>query len=130
MDRIIEAYLGEYASGKTEIAINRALELRSQGRDVTLVDLDLVGPFFTIRPIVHQLEKRGLKVIAADTRGVVGLGETGVLFCPEMKWALKNGGDVILDIGYGVGGASALNLVEGASREVSMTLWWSTLPDP
>ncbi len=123
MDRIIEAYIGEYASGKTEISINRALELRSQGRDVKLVDLDLVEPFFTIRPIVDQLEEKGLEVISMDTRGVVGLGETGVLFCPEMKWAIKNGGDVILDVGYGVNGASALNLVEGASHEKSLRVF-------
>ncbi|MGI6553960.1 MAG: hypothetical protein ACOX2P_00790 [Bacillota bacterium] len=123
MDRIIEAYIGEYASGKTEIAINRALELRSRGRDVKLVDLDLVEPFFTIRPIVNQLEEKGLDVISMDTRGVVGLGETGVLFCPEMKWALKNGGDVIFDVGYGVDGASALNLVEGASHEKSLRVF-------
>jgi len=123
MDRIIEAYIGEYASGKTEISINRALELRSQGRDVKLVDLDLVEPFFTIRPIVDQLEEKGLEVISMDTRGVVGLGETGVLFCPEMKWALKNGGDVIFDVGYGVDGASALNVVEGASHEKSLRVF-------
>ena len=87
------------------------------------MDLDLVEPFFTIRPIVNQLEEKGLDVISMDTRGVVGLGETGVLFCPEMKWAIKNGGDVIFDVGYGVDGASALNLVEGASHEKSLRVF-------
>lgn len=120
MDRIVEAYIGEYASGKSEVAINRALELHSQGREVKLVDLDLVEPFYTLRPIKSQLEERGLKVVALETRGNVGLGETGSLFRPEMKWALKNGGDVILDVGYGVDGATALNLVEGASEEQAL----------
>ena len=123
MDRIIEAYIGEYAGGKSEISINRALELKSQGRDVKLVDLDLVEPFYTLRPIKNQLEERGLEVIAIESRGSVGLGETGAFLRPEMKWALKNGGDVIFDVGYGVGGASALHLVEGASDEKSLRVY-------
>ncbi|MFA4884869.1 MAG: 4Fe-4S dicluster domain-containing protein [Desulfotomaculaceae bacterium] len=49
-DRIVEAYVGEYAAGKSESAINRALEVVRQGRKVTLVDLDLVEPFYTLRP--------------------------------------------------------------------------------
>lgn len=123
LNRIIEAYVGEYASGKSEISINRALELRSQGRDVKLVDLDLVEPFYTLRPIKKRLEEEGLKVITMDSRGAVGIGETGALFHPEMKWALKDGGDVIFDVGYGVGGASALHLVEGASDEEALRIY-------
>lgn len=123
MDRIIEAFIGEYASGKSEIAINRALELHSQGRDVKLVDLDLVEPFYTLRPIKNLLEERGLEVVAMESRGNVGLGETGALFRPEMRWALRNGGDVVFDVGYGVGGVSALNLVEGASDDKALRVF-------
>ena len=51
VDRIIEAYVGEYASGKSENAVNRALAIRGQGLSVTLVDLDTVEPCYTMRPI-------------------------------------------------------------------------------
>lgn len=50
MNRIVEAYIGEYASGKSENAVNRALALAEQGRKVTLVDLDLVEPVYTASP--------------------------------------------------------------------------------
>lgn len=120
MGRVLEAYIGEYASGKSEIAINRALELSSLGRKVKIVDLDLVEPFYTLRPLKCQLEERGLDVVSLEQRETVGLGETGSLFRPEMKWALKNGGDVVFDVGYGVDGVTALNLVEGASKEQSL----------
>ncbi len=50
-NKIVEAFIGEYASGKSENAINRAMKLQSQGREVTLVDLDTVEPFYTLRPI-------------------------------------------------------------------------------
>jgi Mrp family chromosome partitioning ATPase len=49
--RVLEAYTGEYASGKSENAVNRAVELARQGRRVTLVDLDLVEPCYTLRPL-------------------------------------------------------------------------------
>jgi len=117
VDKLREAYVGEYASGKSEIAINRALELHRQGRKVRLVDLDLVEPFYTLRPIKKELEDKGLEVIAWNTGEIIGLGETGTLLKPEMKWALKYGGDVILDIGYGVKGVKVINLLEGLEDE-------------
>jgi hypothetical protein len=113
-DRIIEAYIGEYASGKSEMAINRALEMKSQGRQVTLVDLDTVEPFYTLRILKKMLEEKGLKMISFAREDSFGLGETGAMLNPRARWALRNAGDIILDIGYGVHGARTLNLVEGA----------------
>lgn len=113
-NRIVEAYIGEYASGKSEMAINRAMELREQGRQVTLVDLDTVEPFYTLRVIKKVLEAKGINMISYDREDSFGLGETGAMLNPKARWALKNEGDIILDIGYGVHGARTLNLVEGA----------------
>lgn len=120
--RVLEAYIGEYASGKSEMAINRAVELQKLGRQVTLVDLDLVEPFYTLRPLKRKLEDIGLNVIAWETKETMGLGEAGSIMKPEMRWALRRDGDVILDIGYGVEGAKTLNLVEG-SREVDLKIF-------
>lgn len=117
MDRIVEAYIGEYASGKSENAVNRALFLAAQGRTVTLVDLDLVEPVYTLRPLIPLLEEKGVHVIAWKTEETVGLGEAGSILHPAMRWALKNEGDVILDIGYGAKGSSILNLLEGVEEE-------------
>jgi hypothetical protein len=113
----VEAYVGEYASGKSEIAVNRALALSSTGRRVTLVDLDIVEPCYTLRPIKKDLMARGIDVLAWETRNMVGLGETGTVLRAENRWALKRPGDVILDIGYGVGGSRTLNLLEGAKDD-------------
>ncbi|MGI6413400.1 MAG: hypothetical protein ACOXZ5_07120 [Syntrophomonadaceae bacterium] len=113
--RVVEAYVGEYASGKSELSINRALELRKSGRKVNLVDLDTVEPFYTLRPIKKKLEEEGLNVISFSEQESFGLGETGAMLNPRARWALKLEGDIILDIGYGVHGTKVLNLVEGAS---------------
>lgn len=114
--RIVEAYIGEYASGKSEVSINRALDLKKESREVTLVDLDLVEPFYTLRPLTEKLESEGLKIIAWKKNEAEGLGEAGIPLKGEMKWALKSRGDVILDIGYGVEGAKTLNLLEDKDK--------------
>lgn len=107
--------MGEYASGKSEVALNRALALLKEGQQtVTLVDLDLVEPFYTLRPIKKELEARGLEVVAWETKDTMGLGEAGTLIKPEMRWVLKRTGHIILDVGYGIEGAKKLRLVEGA----------------
>ncbi|NLI12566.1 hypothetical protein [Pelotomaculum propionicicum] len=121
--RIVEAYIGEYAAGKSESAINRALELARQGRKVALVDLDIVEPFYTLRPLQKELATLGLDVIAWQTGETMGLGEAGTLLKPEARWALKREGDIILDIGYGVDGARTLNLLEGAVRDPDLKVF-------
>lgn len=123
MARIIEAYVGEYASGKSENAVNRAVELVGLRRKVTLVDLDTVEPFYTLRPIKAELQKLGVDVVAWETKDTMGLGEAGSLLLPSMRWVLRREGDIVLDIGYGVHGARTLNLVEGANEDPDLRVW-------
>jgi len=121
--RVVEAYVGEYASGKSEVAVNRALDLAETGRQVTLVDLDIVEPCYTLRPIKRELEQKGITVLAWETRDMVGLGETGNILKAENRWALRRTGDIILDIGYGVEGAKTLNLLEDAGSDHDLKVY-------
>jgi hypothetical protein len=118
----VEAYIGEYAAGKSEAALNRALELAGLGRKVTLVDLDIVEPCYTLRPIQKELMAHGVDVIAWETKDTIGLGEAGTTIKPEARWALWRTGDIILDIGYGVEGSKTLKLLEGISEEPVLTI--------
>lgn len=111
---IIEAYVGEYASGKSENAVNRAIYFKKQGLPVTIVDLDTVEPCYTLRPIKQELEAQGIDVVAWETRDTVGLGEAGNVIKASMRWVLRRPGNIIMDVGYGVQGAKIFNLVEGA----------------
>ncbi|HHW39618.1 MAG TPA: hypothetical protein GXX19_00425 [Syntrophomonadaceae bacterium] len=123
MPRVIEAYIGEYASGKSENAVNRALELAGRGRQVNLVDLDLVEPCYTLRPLKRRIEEKGITVLAWETGEMIGLGEIGNLLRPEVRFCLHRPGDVILDVGYGVFGAQVFNLIEGADRNPDLKVY-------
>lgn len=105
------------------MAVNRALELSRDGRKVNLVDLDIVEPCYTLRPIKKELESAGMTVLAWETRETVGLGEAGNIIKPECRWALYREGDVVLDIGYGVEGAKTLNLLEGVDETPEMQIF-------
>ena len=56
--------VGNYGSGKTEISLNLALKLVRRGEKVTLVDLDIVNPYFRSSERTELLEKEGVKVYA------------------------------------------------------------------
>ena len=121
--RVVEAYIGEYASGKSEIAVNRALELVRLSRPVTLVDLDLVEPCYTLRALKKELEQAGMTVLAWETADLIGLGEIGNLVKPSTRFCLLRPGDVIMDIGYGISGARVLNLVENAWEDPDLKIY-------
>lgn len=121
--RIVEAFIGEYASGKSENAINRSLELLKDQRLVTIVDLDTVEPFYTLRPLKKKLQEMGLNVIAWSPEETMGLGEAGSLINQEMIWSLRNEGDIILDIGYGIHGSKIFNLIEGAQDDPDLRIY-------
>jgi hypothetical protein len=56
--------LGRFGSGKTEIAVNRALALADARARPWLVDLDTVTPFFRSRDLRELLEKAGVRLVA------------------------------------------------------------------
>lgn len=121
--RVVEAFLGEYASGKTEVSINRALDLSREFGTVTLLDLDTEEPVYTVRSVKPTLKERKLEVVSLDADKVFGLGEAGVPVTAEMLSVLSRAGSVVIDVGYGVRGAAALNLLEGIEDEPQIRVY-------
>lgn len=117
--RKVEAFVGEYASGKSEVAVNRALQL-SQYRKVVLVDMDLREPFYTLRPLKNELENENLEVITPTPEEAFGLGERGPYLLPGIKGVLWREADIVFDAGHGPEGKDAFNLVEGVQGEAQM----------
>lgn len=115
MNRFVEIYAGAYASGKSETALNRALQFANEGEKITLVDLDTVEPAYTLRPIAKELEASGVNVITQPDS--FGLGEAASYITPAQVNCLSDEGNIIIDVGYGAGGLDILNIVNNIKEE-------------
>lgn len=60
----ITLFAGHYGSGKTNIAVNYALWLKSKGLDVTIADLDIVNPYFRTKDSADELKDAGIELIS------------------------------------------------------------------
>ena len=60
----VTLFAGHYGSGKTNIAVNYALHLKSQGKDVVVADMDIVNPYFRTKDSTDVLEKAGIELIS------------------------------------------------------------------
>ena len=57
-------FAGHYGSGKTNIAVNYALRLAGEGKDVVIADLDIVNPYFRTKDSAAVLEAAGVTLIS------------------------------------------------------------------
>ena len=56
-------FAGHYGSGKTNIAVNYALQLSSEGKKVCIADLDIVNPYFRTADSADRLKNAGVDLI-------------------------------------------------------------------
>lgn len=62
----ITLFAGHYGSGKTNIAVNFALELKKMGKNVEIADLDIVNPYYRTKDSEKELEEAGIRVISSE----------------------------------------------------------------
>ncbi len=62
----VTLFAGHYGSGKTNIAVNWAKHLKSQNMPVTIVDLDIVNPYFRTKDSQEEFEKLGIKLVCSE----------------------------------------------------------------
>ncbi|NTU70648.1 MAG: ParA family protein [Coriobacteriia bacterium] len=96
---------GHYGCGKTNLSVNLALDSVAKYPAVTLVDLDVVNPYFRSSDYAAMLERAGVRVIAPTFAGTT-------LDSPSlpasMYSAFDTEGAVIIDVGGDDAGATAL----------------------
>lgn len=100
----ITVITGHYGCGKTNAAVNIALKL-AETQNVTVVDLDIVNPYFRTADFGELFENRGIKLVAP-------MYANSNLDIPALSFDLGgiiNGeGSVIIDVGGDPEGATAL----------------------
>ena len=106
----IISLVGHYGCGKTNLAANLALEMSRMGK-VTVVDMDIVNPYFRTADFKEEFEKRGIN-IAATQYANTNLDIPVLNF--DMAGIIDSGDYTIIDAGGGSDGAAAL----GRYREV------------
>jgi signal recognition particle GTPase len=98
--------VGNYGSGKTEVAVNLAIRL-SERQEVSVVDLDIVNPYFRCREARDEMERAGIRVI--NPEGDYQAADLPIIL-PEIRGAVLQGeGTLILDVGGDDVGARVLS---------------------
>ena len=106
---------GHYGSGKTNIAVNMAYDLKTQKENTAIADLDIVNPYFRTLDSAEDFKKRGIRLICSPfaTSGV----DAPAL--PQEMYSITDDRtqSVIIDVGGDDRGALALGRISGAIRE-------------
>ena len=69
----IQIITGHYGSGKTEYAVNLALQLAEKYENVALADMDIVNPYFRSYEQAKRLEDAGIRVIVTSCGGIADI---------------------------------------------------------
>ena len=66
MQKRLNIFCGHYGSGKTEVSLNYAIKLAKQGKKVSIVDMDIVNPYFRTADARKILSEYGIEMIASE----------------------------------------------------------------
>ncbi len=66
MNKRVLLLCGHYGSGKTNIAVNLAQQIKREYPTVTLADLDIVNPYFRSKDSAAELEAAGIRLICSN----------------------------------------------------------------
>jgi hypothetical protein len=103
----IVVIVGNYGSGKTEVAINLATASRGAGRPVRVVDLDIVNPYFRTREARNLFQAQGIDLVLPPAPY---LHADLPIVSPAVSGAIRGAGAelTILDVGGDDAGATVL----------------------
>ncbi len=106
---------GHYGCGKTNLTANMAAELARAGIAVSVIDLDIVNPYFRISDYTSALQQLGVKMIAPNFAGTT-------LDTPSLSPQIQT---VLAEAASGAGGAELSDAscgepLDGASHEEAL----------
>ena len=104
--RRITLLAGHYGSGKTNIAVNIAFDLKEKGNNVAIADIDIVNPYFRTKDSQSELEEKGIKLICSEYAN----SNVDIPALPQDIYSIIDNKDMmaVVDIGGDDRGAYAL----------------------
>ena len=98
--------IGNYGSGKTEIALNLAINAASEGRRVQLIDLDRINDYFRMSDQVKLIDEKKISLVSPTFAGAA-LTQTNMP--AQVSSAFDGDWDlVVFDVGGDPAGALSL----------------------
>ncbi len=91
----VAVFAGGFGSGKSEVALNWAMEKAQESTRVTLVDLDLVNPYFVSRDLKKELNHKGITLVAPS--GDLSFGDVPHIPA-NILTHLRQDNDMIIDL--------------------------------
>ena len=106
---------GHYGTGKTNCAVNMAMDLKRQYPKVAVADLDIVNPYFRTKDSEEEFEKAGIELICSRYANT----NLDIPALPENLYRITEDRDtkMILDIGGDDSGAIVLGRLASAILE-------------
>ncbi len=97
---------GHYGSGKTNVAVNLALDLKKVYNKVAIADIDIVNPYFRTKDSEDQLKNAGIRLICSEYAN----SNVDIPALPQDMYSVTDDKSMhaILDVGGDERGALAL----------------------
>lgn len=120
MDKRLHIFVGHFGSGKTEVSLNFAVKNAKEGRNVSIVDIDTVNPYFRANDARDILEKYGIKVIASEYAGT----NVDIPTLPGEILSVFNNDDIfgVFDVGGDEDGAYALGRYKNEFEKIGYSM--------
>lgn len=115
--------IGNFGSGKTELALNMAFEAAAKGEKVTLVDIDVINPYFRSTERRAELEAAGVRLISPN---FTSSGVEVPSIPAEIFSVFSDNSDlVIFDVGGDPVGSIAMGQYYGYFKELeNFEVWY------
>ena len=114
-DKRIVLLSGHYGSGKTNVAVNLAMELKKTEERVSVADLDIVNPYFRTLDSKDDLDHAGIRPIVSEYANT----NLDVPALPQEIYTIVDdtSSKVIIDVGGDERGALALGRISDRIKE-------------
>ena len=108
----VTLFCGHYGSGKTNVALNYALQLKRESGEVTVADLDIVNPYFRTKDSRQELEEAGIRLICSEYANT----NVDIPALPSDLYSITDDKSrrVVIDVGGDDRGALALGRISPA----------------